>query len=261
MLERSFMELNYKVFGEFGEDVIILHGLLGSLDNFQTIARELSHVYRVWIVDLRNHGRSPHTEEMSYELMAEDIKEFMKQYNIGHTHIVGHSMGGKVAMSFALKYPEMTNHLVVVDIGPKPYEGDHLPYIEAMMTTEASKYTTRKEVEAEIKKKIRSSWVVQVIMKNLGRDENKEFIWRPNLQLLYDVYQDIMGSSLGDHTFSGKTDFIKGAESDYIQEEDFNSYKEFFPNAQLHIVENAGHMVHINQPEAFYHLLLKILGE
>lgn len=259
--ERIDMQLHYRVFGDFGEDVIILHGLLGSLDNWQSEARKLSEAYRVWIVDLRNHGRSPHTDDMSYELMTEDVKEFMEQHDIAQAHIVGHSMGGKVAMTFALTYPERVDQLVVVDIGPKPYVGDHLPYLEAMLNTDTSKYSSRSEIEEKIKEQIRSEWVVQVIMKNLGRDENKQLQWRPHVSLLKRVYQDIMGSSLPNTTFEGRTDFIKGSESDYIQEEEFDSFKEYFPQAKLHLVQGAGHIVHTEQPEAFYEVLIQILGE
>ncbi len=255
------IELNYKVFGEFGEDLIILHGLLGSLDNWQTIARKLSETYRVWIVDQRNHGLSPHTEDMNYELMAQDIEEFMNRHGIQNTHIAGHSMGGKAAMTFALNYPDRMNHLIVIDIGPKPYQGDHLPYIRAMQETNATSFQSRNEVEEIIKTKVSSPWVVQVIMKNLGRNKDKNLFWKPNLNLLSRVYQDIMGSDLPEKLFTGKVDFIKGSESDYIQESEFDSYKKYFPNAQLHIVQNAGHMVHTEQPEDFYNLLLKLLGE
>lgn len=258
--QNSVVELNYKVFGDIGEDVIILHGLLGSLDNWQTIARQLSETYRVWIIDHRNHGRSPHSEEMSYAIMADDLKNFMDQQGLTHAHIVGHSMGGKVAMTFALTYPELTDQLVIVDIGPKPYEGDHIPILEAMLDIRPELYSERKDVEEIFSEKIHSQKIVQLMMKNLGRDPDG-FFWKPNVKVLYKVYRDLMDSPLLEKSFAGKTSFIKGENSDYIDVEDLDTYRKYFPQAQLYVVPDAGHWVHSEQPEYFFQLLIKILGE
>ena len=255
------MVLNYKVFGDFGEDVIILHGLLGSLDNWQTVARSLEDTYRIWIFDQRNHGRSPHADEMNYDVMAEDLKDFMSQHEVEHAHIVGHSMGGKVAMTFSLKYPDMVDDLVVIDIGPKSYEGNHIPALKAIISTDVSRYKEREEVEAIISQKVKSDFMTQVIMKNLGRDAHTHFFWRPNADVLLKSYRNLMDSTLGNGIFDKKTSFIKGALSPYIQVEDFPSYKENFSQAQLFIVPKAGHMLHVEQQAYFIDLLMNILGE
>lgn len=254
------MELNYKVFGDIGEDIIILHGLLGSLDNWQTIAKSLSDTYRVWIVDLRNHGRSPHSDQMSYELMAKDVFEWMNLHEIEHTHVIGHSMGGKVAMALALYYPEKVNHLIVVDIGPKPYVGDHLPILNAMLEIVPSRFENRGDIEKEFKEKIHSDKIVQLMMKNLGRDA-QGFFWKPNIPVLFQVYRSLMDSVLVDSTFSGDTTFIKGAESDYIQVEELESFRKYFPHAEIRVVPNAGHWVHAEQPEYFLQTIRKILNQ
>lgn len=254
------MELNYKIFGDIGEDVIILHGLLGSLDNWQTIAKQLSDVYRVWILDQRNHGRSPHSTDMSYQNMADDLKEFMEHHGMTHAHIVGHSMGGKVAMTFALAYPDFTDQLIVVDIGPKSYEGDHIPILEAMLDIDPEIYKERKEIEGEFSEKIHSQKIVQLMMKNLGRDSDG-FFWKPNVKVLYNVYRELMDNPLKEREFAGKTSFIKGENSDYIEPEDLDSFRKFFPQAQLYVVPASGHWLHAEQPEYFVSLLLEILSE
>lgn len=253
------MELNYKVFGDIGEDVIILHGLLGSLDNWQTIAKRLSDTYRVWLLDLRNHGRSPHSEEMSYQIMADDLKEFMRHHGISHAHIAGHSMGGKVAMTFALSYPGYTDQLIVVDIGPKPYEGDHIPILEAMLDINPELYQERKEIENKFSEKIRSEKIVQLMMKNLGRDKDG-FFWKPDVKVLYNVYRELMDSPLPQKEFEGKTSFIKGENSDYIEARDLDSFRFFFPQAQIYVVPDSGHWLHAEQPDYLVSLLRRILG-
>lgn len=252
------MELNYKVFGDVGEDVIVIHGLLGSLDNLQTFGKQISKTYRVWLIDMRNHGHSPHSDEMSYAVMAEDVQSFMSQHQIGHAHLIGHSMGGKVAMTFALNYPDLTDQLIVVDIGPKAYEGDHMSIMEAMLAIHTDDYTERSQIENDFFAKVPSKRIVQLMMKNLGRNRSG-FYWKPNVKVLYDKYRDLMDEVPTHGEFVGKTSFIKGANSDYIQVEDFDSFRVFFPAAQLYIVPNAGHWVHADQAEYFYKLVCKIL--
>lgn len=254
------MELNYKVFGDVGEDIIIIHGLLGSLDNFQTIAKQLSDTYRVWILDMRNHGRSFHSDEMNYEVMTEDVHEFMISHEIAHAHIIGHSMGGKVAMNFALAYPDFVNDLIVVDIGPKKYQGDHQVILQTMLDTHLKDYSERREIENIISKKIHSKKIVQIMMKNLGRDQN-DFFWKPNVKSILKSYRLLMDSEPAHLVFKGKTVFIKGEESDYIEVDELESFRKYFPEAQMIIVPNAGHWVHADQPEVFLQLLYKILNQ
>ncbi len=254
------MELNYKVFGDVGEDIIILHGLLGSLDNFQTIAKQLSDTYRVWLIDLRNHGRSAHSDEMNYEVMMEDIHEFMQTHHLAHASIVGHSMGGKVAMIFALNYPDFVHHLIVVDIGPKSYEGDHQLILQTMNELQLSDYSERREIEEQISQKIHSEKIVQLMMKNLGR-EIDGFSWKPNVKVIQKSYPLLMGYVPTNEVFNGETIFIKGGNSDYIEVDELEDFRKYFPVAQMMIVPNAGHWVHAEQPEAFLQILYKILND
>lgn len=252
------MELNHKVFGDIGEDVIILHGLLGSLDNWQTIAKKLSETYRVWILDLRNHGRSFHSDEMSYDVMSEDLLEFMSVHSISSAHLMGHSMGGKVAMTFSLKYPHLVDQLIVVDIGPKPYEGDHMPILDAMISIRTSDFSQRGEIEFLLSEKIHSQSIVQLMLKNLGRDSNG-FYWKPNVTILKKVYRNLMDSRLPDIEYNGITTFIKGGESNYIEVEELDSFRKYFPQSQIIVIPGAGHWVHADQPERFLQIVERIL--
>jgi esterase len=253
------MELNYKVFGDVGEDIIIIHGLLGSLDNFQTIAKQLSETYRVWLLDMRNHGRSFHSEEMNYEVMVEDVHEFMKSNQLAHAHLIGHSMGGKVAMNFALTYPELVNDLIIIDIGPKKYEGDHQVILKTMKDISLNDFSERSEIEEKISEKIHSQKIVQLMMKNLGRDQNT-FFWKPNVEVILKNYRLLMDTMPKHQIFNGKTVFIKGENSDYIEVDELEDFRKYFPEAQMMIVPNAGHWVHADQPQVFLQLLFKILN-
>jgi pimeloyl-ACP methyl ester carboxylesterase len=147
------MELNFKVYGQ-GEPLIIMHGMFGMLDNWQLIAKKLSETFMVFLVDLRNHGRSPHSEEFGYQIMSDDLLRFMNENWIHHAHIVGHSMGGKVAMRFALENPDMIDKLAVVDIAPKTYEGNHESIIDALIGLDLSKLASRTDAEIYFRKLI-----------------------------------------------------------------------------------------------------------
>jgi pimeloyl-ACP methyl ester carboxylesterase len=253
------LELNFKLYGDRGKDVIILHGLLGSLDNWQTIARELSGQYKVWVIDQRNHGRSPHTDDISYRLMAEDVLQFMTVHQIDSASIIGHSMGGKVAMTFALLFPEKVDHLIVADIGPVVYKGDHLPLFEAMMRMPLEQITDRHEADAFLSKTISSYAVRQFLLKNLGRDKNG-FFWKPHLRLLYEKYDCLMGFDSMGRQFFGPTCFLKGSKSDYIHPDHLNYYKSIFPNSEIKVIENAGHWLHAEQPERFLEVVKQFLA-
>ena len=252
------MELNYKLYGDKGRDVIILHGLFGSLDNWQTLAKELSAEYKVWVIDQRNHGRSPHTNDTSYPLMAADLRLFMEANLIDKASIIGHSMGGKVAMTYALLHPEKVDILIVADIGPVVYKGDHLPLFDAMMQMPLQDMADRNEADAYLSKTIASHAVRQFLLKNLGRD-NKGFYWKPNLRVLYEQYGHLMGFDSMGRQFTGPTYFFKGGKSAYINPAHLDYYKSIFPQAQLILIEDAGHWLHAEQPERFLAALMQVL--
>ena len=168
------MELNYKQIG-IGEPLVILHGLFGMLDNWQSIAKKLGKHFEVFTVDLRNHGKSPHADEHNYAVMARDIYDFLEEQNIFSTHLLGHSMGGKVAMQFAAYFPGFVKKLIVADIFPKAYTDarlDHERIFEAMEIVNECKFTDRKEGEAKLQEIINDDRIFQFVLKNL-RSQNR----------------------------------------------------------------------------------------
>lgn len=258
------MNLNFKEFGN-GFPVVILHGLLGSLDNWQTIARKISEFssgsFKTYIVDQRNHGKSPHTDEFNYTLLSADLKEFFQQQNISKAHIIGHSMGGKAAMKFTLANPELVEKLIVVDIAPSEAEDHHTFIFEALDAADVAHATSREQVETALRSKIGDdNTTIQFLMKGLQRDaDEKNFEWKFNLTALWNHYEDIMGSISGNRPFNGPTLFIKGGKSDYINAGNYPDAVEFFPNNELVEIAGAGHWVQAEKPNEFIEVVERFL--
>lgn len=248
------MELNYKEFGQ-GEPIVILHGLFGTSDNWQTLAKQLAKNYTVFIIDQRNHGRSPHDDEFNYQVMAHDLKEFLEQNWIYKARIIGHSMGGKTAMQFASSYPDMVEKLVIVDIANNTYKGGHEGIFEALMSLELDKVENRKDADEFLKNKIEEFGVRQFLLKNLTRNKSGEYEWKMNLPVIYKNYQSILEEIEVEEQFEGATLFVKGGLSKYINEENFNTTQQVFPNAVLKTIKNVGHWVHAEAPKELLQLL------
>ena len=255
---RYNMELNYKQFGQ-GEPIIILHGLFGTLDNWQTIAKQLAENYMVFIVDQRNHGKSPHSDDFSYKIMANDLKEFMFKQHIYEATIIGHSMGGKVAMRFALDYPDMVTKLVVVDIAPKKYKGGHQQIFEAMFGLDLEKLTDRKSIDAALKLKIPNDGIRLFLMKNLARQKEGGYRWKMNLPVLYREYEEILSSIDSEEVYDEPVLFLRGGDSNYIRDEDVLDIQEHFPLMQLETIPNAGHWLHAEAPALFIKTVLNFI--
>lgn len=244
------MKLNYKQFGQ-GEPIIILHGLFGTLDNWQTIAKKLAENHMVFIIDQRNHGKSPHSDEFSYKIMAEDLKEFMFQHHIYEAIIMGHSMGGKVAMRFALDYPDMVSKLIVVDIAPKKYKGGHQTIFEAIFDLDLENLTDRRAIDEALKVKIPDDGIRLFLMKNLARQKEGGYRWKMNLPVLYKNYQEILSTIEVDDAYDDEVLFIRGGQSKYIRDEDILDIQEIFPLMQLETIPNTGHWLHAEAPKMF----------
>ena len=253
------MLLNYKKLGESGSTVIILHGLLGSLDNWQSIAKQLSEKQEVFIIDQRNHGRSPHTDEMNYQVLSEDLKAFCVQQQIHKTTIIGHSMGGKAAMFFALQYPEMLDKLIIVDIAPSFYDGNHESILFAMAEAPLKSTQSREDIDKFLSARIYDFGVRQFILKNLSRNKEGHFEWKCNLEALILNYRLLMDFPKSEKQFSGNTYFIKGENSNYINQDNFDACDHYFPNNKMLEIKNAGHWVHADQPALFLEKLKMIL--
>ena len=233
-----------------GEPVIILHGVFGMLDNWQHFAKLLSKDYWIITLDLRNHGKSPHSEIFDYKSMSNDLIHFMEQHHIKSTNFIGHSMGGKLAMTLALEHPEYVNKLVIIDIGIKAYPPKHNFIFDALCSLDIEKYQNRIEIENELINKIREKRIVQFLLKNIKRDKtSKKFQWKMNLKAIKNNYNRINETIESDFPFSGDTLFIKGERSDYLLKEDIPQIKALFPNAKFITIKNAGHWVHAEQPD------------
>ena len=242
------MELNYKEFGQ-GEPIIILHGLFGTLDNWQTLAKKLAEEYTVYIIDQRNHGRSPHAEDFNYKVMAEDLQIFMESNWIHSARIIGHSMGGKTAMQFALDYPDMVEKLVIVDIANQSYQGGHEIIFEALLNLDLEKIKDRKEADAILSEKIEEYGVRQFLLKNLTRSKSGGYQWKMNLPVIHENYQAILNKIESEDVFEEATLFVRGGLSKYITNENFTFTQQFFPNSKLISIENVGHWVHAEAPK------------
>jgi esterase len=243
------MKLNYKSFGE-GSPLIIMHGLMGMLDNWQAPGKELAVNFKVYIVDLRNHGHSPHSEEHSYDVMVDDVIELMDDLGLESTNFLGHSMGGKVAMKLAQDHPERVLKLVVADIGPRHYKVHHQSIIAGLRAAPLKEIDKRADAEQYLKAHIPQSGVRQFLMKSLFHKERHQFGWRFNLDAIEKNLERI-GAAIDEMDYQGETLFIRGSDSDYIQDEDWPDIKLLFPHAYLVTIEGAGHWLHAEKPTEF----------
>lgn len=236
------IKLNYKVLGE-GEPVLILHGFLGMLDNWKTFGRKLAETHKVYLIDQRDHGRSPHTNDFGYDILAEDLNHFMIEHGINSANLIGHSMGGKTVMRFTQLYPKKTIKSIVVDIAPKAYNNHHTDILDALHTIAPPSIQDRSEADEALAKYISDWGVRQFLMKNLTRNPEGGFRWKMNLALLTEKYETIIQSTDQDRS-EVSTLFINGAKSEYIVTSDQQDILKVFPKAQFHTIEDSGHWVH-----------------
>ncbi len=254
------MKLQVKQQGQ-GDDVITLHGLFGSRENLGVISRGLAPSFRVHGLDLRNHGRSPHHEAMNYQVMAEDVLAYMDECGIENTHLVGHSMGGKVAMTLALLAPERVNRLVVIDIAPVTYrEQRHDAILQGLSAMPLADLTSRNEADQFLSAYEPEPAVRQFLLKNLHRTGQGSFAWRMNLTAIINHYPAILAGQQAEQPFAGATLFIKGGASDYILPEHREPVLALFPAATVRVIPGAGHWVHAQKPELVVRTLLRFLG-
>lgn len=253
------MELFHREFGQ-GSPVIILHGLFGFSDNWQTIAKSLADQHLVITPDLRNHGRSPHVPGHSYPEMADDLKTFMDEHWVFSSALVGHSMGGKVAMQLALAHPDHVERLVVVDIGPGRAEDKHSSIFKALLDMDLSKMKTRQDAESYLSDKIADAGTRQFLLKNITRESDGTYTWKMNLPVLWRHFNDILAPVEGTDPFDKPVLFIRGGKSDYIKDEDFPLIKSLFPQAEIATVKGAGHWVHADKPAELLVLLKDFLN-
>lgn len=253
------MKLNYKSYGG-GEPLIIIHGLFGSLDNWQTLAKRFANDYEVFILDARNHGQSPHSNEFNYEVMALDLYEFILDHNLIDPIILGHSMGGKIAMQFAMDYSTIPKKLIIADIAPINYKVHHRHILDAMLALDFEKISSRQEADRELSKKITELSVRQFLLKNLYWKEKGRLDWRFNLKVINEAIIPISKGVSYTSIFNKPTLFIRGVKSDYIKEKDFDLIHQLFLQATI-INIDAGHWVHAEKPNKFYDIVIEFLTD
>ena len=265
------MKLFFRKLGE-GKPLIILHGVFGMGDNWTTLSKEFaSNNFSVYLPDARNHGRSPHDDEFNYEVMADDISELMDDEKIASASFIGHSMGGKTAMLFAIKHPERVEKLVVADIAPRSYPDSNQNVIAALRSVDLNKISSRKEAEEKLRTALNDEGTVQFLLKSLkphpptpspkGEGERREqrFSWRFNIDAIAKNINTTTDALKDDAVFTGPVLFIRGEKSNYLTDADEPVIKKHFPNAIIKTVPNAGHWVHAENPKGFMEVALRFL--
>lgn len=254
------MKLFSQVLGG-GDPLIIMHGLFGMGDNWMTLARRWADDYEVHVLDMRNHGRSPWSEEHTYQAMALDVVEYLGEKNLSLPMLLGHSMGGKVAMEFATQWPGQLSKLVVADIAPRGYPIHHREILEALMSLDLESYSSRSEADEALALHLSAPSVRQFLLKSLHRTDDKKLAFRFNLEVL-NRNIGLVGEAIGaDARYDGPTLFIRGGQSGYIRDEDAVLIHEHFPQARLETIEGVGHWLHAEAPEEFFRRVSGFLGE
>jgi pimeloyl-ACP methyl ester carboxylesterase len=256
------MKLAYREFGE-GQPLIILHGLFGQSDNWNTLAKRFGeNDFKVYTLDQRNHGLSQHSDAWDYQLMAEDLKEFIEEHQLQNVILLGHSMGGKTILFFEQMFPQLANKLIIVDISPRAYEPHHDSVLKALNAVDFTDINTRKEAEAILGEYISDFGTKQFLLKNIfwKEDETKQMAWRFNLKTITTEYNNI-GVSVPFFISDTKTMFIRGEKSDYIKNDDEEDIASRFSNYQLKTIVNSGHWVHAEQPEAFFNCVMDFISK
>jgi pimeloyl-ACP methyl ester carboxylesterase len=243
------MKLNFKKIGA-GKPLIIVHGLFGAADNWFTIARELEKDFTLYLVDQRNHGDSPHSQDWNYAVMAEDLKELMEQEDLSSASFLGHSMGGKTVMTIAMNYPHLVEKLIVADIAPRFYPIHHQQILKGLNSIPLDTIKSRKEADDILSEYIQIPGIRQFLLKSLGRGDSGGFKWKVNLPVITEKIANVGEAIASDKPFEKATLFMGGENSDYILESDKEDIDRFFPNSHLIYIKNAGHWLHAEQPAA-----------
>ncbi|MCF6440699.1 alpha/beta fold hydrolase [Pseudoalteromonas luteoviolacea] len=247
------MLLNFKQSGleqSSAKTVILIHGLFGSLENLNIIARALEPQFNVVNVDLRNHGRSFKSDDMNYQVMAQDILSLIDHLKLEQVILVGHSMGGKVAMQVAMLDEQKVSKLVVLDIAPVQYHPRHDAIIAALNKVTSRTPKSRSDADKIMSDNIEELGVRQFLLKSLAKNEDGELEWRFNLPIIEKNYSKIIDNIDTPRTCLCDTLFVKGNNSDYILPEHKNDIVSAFSKARAKIIQGAGHWLHAEKPEA-----------
>jgi esterase len=254
------IDLHFREYGA-GKPVIILHGLFGSGENWMSVSNALQESFRLYLVDQRNHGDSPHTDTFSYPELAEDIYQFIRHHALGKVSLIGHSMGGKTAMEVSLEHPDLVDRLVVADIAPREYPPRLEHLIFALRELDIGSIKTRKDAEAALAQAVPERKVRLFLLKNLERTGNHTFSWKINVDALASHYKEVVkGIEKRERAFNGPVLFIKGEQSDYIEDGDMDEILSLFPRAVTETVPHAGHWLHAEAQSSFVELCREFLN-
>jgi len=247
------MKLYSKIYGDKAQDLIILHGLFGMSDNWNSLGKQFAKYYKIHLIDLRNHGRSPHSEDFNYDVMCEDVLEYMEDNNIQKPILLGHSIGGKVSMKFAFTYPEKIEKLIVADISPRRYDTDFVQnLLQLLYKLPLEDFKKREEIDKVISSSYEDKGMRLFLLKNLYRNEKKEFAWRFNIEVLLEKVSNIQEADFIKGVCNVPTHFIRGGNSNYITTEDELIINKHFSDFSIATIEGGGHWLHTENPERFY---------
>ena len=252
------MRLHLRQLGH-GEPLVVLHGLFGSGENWLSVASPLTERFRLYLLDLRNHGQSPHDERIDYPLMAADVREFFATENLDAATLLGHSMGGKVAMRLALDEPSLVKKLIVADVAPRAYPRAHDAIFAALLALDLTAFERRQQIEEALGQQIPSLAMRRFLLKNLGRDDGGRFFWKMNVRSLYENYDRLCQAVNGQGPFEGPTLFLRGGKSAYITPADETEIRRQFPAARIATISSGGHWIHADAPDEFVRLVLAFL--
>ncbi|MEJ2112239.1 MAG: alpha/beta fold hydrolase [Flavobacteriaceae bacterium] len=253
------MLLHSNILGQ-GQAFVILHGFLGMGDNWKTLGKQFSDEgYQVHLVDQRNHGHSFHDEEFNYQVLTEDLKAYCEAHQLKEIILLGHSMGGKAAMLFAVKYPEFVSKLIIADISPRFYPGHHKDILDGLSALDFDQISSRGEADQILEKYVPEIGTRQFLLKNLYWKEKGKLALRINLEVLK-ANDSGIGEELPMHTeFNGDTLFLRGERSEYIINQDESLIRKHFPNSKIVTIANAGHWLHAENPKDFFESVMSFL--
>ena len=259
-MKTPVVELHFEQYGA-GRPIVILHGLFGSARNWQSVARKLAADFHVIAVDLRNHGSSPHVPDMSYTALSGDVSALLEKLKLDDVTLIGHSMGGKAAMTLSLAEPERIGRLVVVDIGPGPYNNDFDHILAAMSGLDLRTITRRAEANDRLEQAIPDNDIRLFILQNLNFSTDRSLSWRINLPAIRAEIAHLVGAIPCDHgsSFDGATYFITGENSQRVADQQLALIGQYFPSYELITITAAGHWPHAENPTEFFTKLRQIL--
>ena len=253
------MKLFFNKSGQGTTPLLILHGLFGSGDNWRTVAKAFENKYTVYLIDQRNHGRSPHSEVFDYQAMANDLAELIETENLINPIVLGHSMGGKTAMQFTINHPTKLSKLIIADMGIKAYNGHHSDIFDALFAIRLEGMERRTEAEAVLVELLPNDSIRQLLLKNLYRLPDNQFAWRFNLPILQQKYTNILTEIKSKKKLNLPTHFILGEQSPYVKPADYKDINKIFPQANFTTISGAGHWVHSDKPIEFIEALKEAL--